>query len=414
MRLLNEIKKLLEDDDLGVRREVIYFLCLKEPKRTKEILGDLLVHEDPCLQTAAIAAMAEHQMEEANDLLTEETLEKFLIRSDEDAETGRVEVAKLLGMLEGEHYRVFLAQLMADKSPRVVKAAISSAGRKQDIDFVPHLMELLADSTYRPDAKAALADFGPRVLPILNDHLLSEDEYLPIRINIPSVVARIDSQESVDLLIDAILKVRPDLKFYVVKALNRLRNRDTGVKFQGDKLDSILVEETRSYYEIFQIVQLLPRDSTGSADKLLSRALSERLDLNLERIFRLLGLLYSPKDIFSAYLGITSHNRTLRASALEFLDNVLKGEAKRHLLPLLDGAPTRVLLSRGEELFNLRFAGIEEALEFLIKGRDPWLKSCALYCLVGRVPNHLRSHIRELSRDSNQLVSETARLTLAR
>ncbi len=414
MRLLSKIEALLNDEDLGVRREAIYFLCLKQRERAEEILRGFLSHENPRLQTAAIAAMAEHQMEEAHALLTEDTLEIFLVRSDEDAETGREEVAKLLGLLQGEHYRVFLAQLMADTSPRVVKAAIASAGRKRDPDFIPHLLEMLPNSTYRHDTKEALAGYGVEILPQLQELLLSESERLMIRRNIPSVIARIESQRSVDILTEALLNIRPDLKFYVVKALNRLRNQGGGMKFPEARLDAVLLDETRSYFEILKILSFHTQFDSDNPARLLKRALQERLDLNLERIFRLLGLAYPPKDIFTAYLGITSTSRLSRANALEFLENVLRGEIKRCLLPLLDEAPQQTLITRGDEIFTTRIESLDGALEHLLRGRDVWLKTCALYYLAGRVPAHLRSLVEQMASDTDLVVKETAELALSR
>ena len=57
----------------------------------------------------------------------------------------------------------------------------------------------------------------------------------------------------------------------------------------------------------------------------------------LERIFRLLGLLHPHLDLHSAYLGLQSKNAVVYDNALEFLENVLKSQLRGMLLPLLDG-----------------------------------------------------------------------------
>jgi ATP:ADP antiporter, AAA family len=53
-------------------------------------------------------------------------------------------------------------------------------------------------------------------------------------------------------------------------------------------------------------------------------------------VFRLLGLLYPPADIYYAYHAITSGSTHMRANALEFLDNVLHPEIKRSLIPVIE------------------------------------------------------------------------------
>ena len=66
-------------------------------------------------------------------------------------------------------------------------------------------------------------------------------------------------------------------------------------------------------------------------------ALHESMQQELERIFRLLGLLYPHLDLHSAYFGLQSNDATVYDNALEFLENVLKSHLRAILVPLLDG-----------------------------------------------------------------------------
>ena len=60
----------------------------------------------------------------------------------------------------------------------------------------------------------------------------------------------------------------------------------------------------------------------------------------LERIFRLLGLLYPHLDVHSAHVGLQSKSVAVHDNALEFLDNVLKPQLREMLVPLLDSKVT--------------------------------------------------------------------------
>jgi len=66
----------------------------------------------------------------------------------------------------------------------------------------------------------------------------------------------------------------------------------------------------------------MQRSENRAVLRLLRQALQERMDQKLERVFRLLGLRYPPADIYSAYSGLRSQRSDLRASAIEFLDNL--------------------------------------------------------------------------------------------
>ena len=146
---------------------------------------------------------------------------------------------------------------------------------------------------------------------------------------------------------------------------------------------------------------------------MLERALHEKIDSNLERIFRLLGLRYAQSDIHSAYIGITGHDRRLRANAVEFLDNVLKKEVKRYLFPIVDNIPDDFKVRRGHELFGLSFASREEGMRHLVEGPDPWLASCAIHALGSSASPALRTAIEARKDDPNPVVRETARRALA-
>ena len=145
---------------------------------------------------------------------------------------------------------------------------------------------------------------------------------------------------------------------------------------------------------------------------MLRRVLQEKIDANLERIFRILGLKYSQKDIYGAYLGMMSHRKELRASAIELLDNVLKKDVKKYLFPIVDSITVESKIQRGQAVFGLRIKNLEDALEYLIRGSDPWLKTCALFKLRGTSSARLRDLARESLMDPDPTVRETAKLVL--
>jgi len=182
-------------------------------------------------------------------------------------------------------------------------------------------------------------------------------------------------------------------------------------------VEEIVVAEAQTYFDLLKVLSyfadVIPERSKATASRLLSRALQERLDQALERIFRLLGLAYPSQDIYTAYLGITSKNRISRANALEFLDNILKGRIRELLLPLLDDAPRSPTLGRAATANLMGISSSLEALEYLLRGNDGWLKSCALYYICGNIPESLAHLVEEASGESNEIVRETALLALS-
>jgi hypothetical protein len=80
------------------------------------------------------------------------------------------------------------------------------------------------------------------------------------------------------------------------------------------------------HYRSYQIPAKLSPGS-DSQDP-MTRALSESMHQELERILRLLGLLYPHLDEPSAYLGLQAKGVTVYDNALEFLDSVLKSQCE--------------------------------------------------------------------------------------
>jgi len=106
----------------------------------------------------------------------------------------------------------------------------------------------------------------------------------------------------------------------------------------------------------------------------------------------------------NAYHGFRSADRRLRASALEFLDNVLPRHRKALLLPLLErSAGGRPGARPG------RTPGVEEAHDALLGDADPWLRACAAF----DTPAH-EALLRAVREDPDPIVREAAAAALLR
>src|SRR5262249_7970192 len=152
---------------------------------------------------------------------------------------------------------------------------------------------------------------------------------------------------------------------------NRLREAAGGLHFDNNYITEQILKEARHYYELSAALAPFvgaPGPERGAV-RLLAGTLEDRLKATLERLFRLLGLRYQPREIYSAYLAVSRKRHEESAAALEFLDNVLERDIKRILLPLFD-APDH-LLEHGHELFGVQELTAEAAIRELIGSRGP-------------------------------------------
>ncbi|MBD3401852.1 hypothetical protein GF420_03075 [candidate division GN15 bacterium] len=408
--LVETVKPALVDPDPFVRREAFYFLYLFDENR-EGLIRDYLEQDDPHLKCTALTCVAEYGTDEERRLIDTD-LVGGLLEQEKDAVDIHLQVARALGALGRVKFRGFIERLLEDESVAVKREAIAAVGRLRDRELVSFLIRQLADQRFRAAARRALTNYGETILGTLHDYLIDPTVEEAVRRQIPRVLAGIPVQESVDILASTLDKVGARLKYYVVKGLNNLRVKNANLRFDVELVDQALLEETRSYYEILQALYFHNGAPDDAGNRLLKRALQERLDANLERIFRILGLAYPPEDIYSAYLGIVSRKRTLRASAVEFLDNVLKGDLKKYLLPIVDEESMESILRRGRDLFGVSFRGRVEALAYLISCPDPWLRACAIYACERPPAPQLLDAIEAATDDADPVVRETAQLVL--
>jgi ATP/ADP translocase len=405
-----QIENLLKDSDVEVRLQAMHFLCHHSSQGAIDALDGFIKDQDPSIQAAALVCASELDAYTEDRIVDTGVVETLLtVEGDEGIEC-RVQVARALGSSTSASMKVYLHKLLNDPVPAVVEQAIHSASRTMDREFVPVLIKMLHERQFRVAARSALAAYGERILGTLLDHFRDETVPLRVRRSIPRIMSEIPSQQSVDALTGNLSIPNPRLKYHVVKALNRLRKNYSGLYFRQEKVNTALIEESRSYYQILQILYFHYGGSSKSSAKLLQKALEEKLDQNLERIFRLLALRYGPNDIYSAYQGFVSSRKDLRASAVEFLDNVLGKELKKYLFPIVDQNSVELTIRKGKHLFDLHIGDFEQGLEILVKGRDPWLKACAIYAAGPKPTPALQILIEEAKGDPNPIVKETAEL----
>ena len=123
------------------------------------------------------------------------------------------------------------------------------------------------------------------------------------------------------------------LRHRVIASLNKLR-RSIPTFTRPAAVELLLAAEIAGHYRSYQVLGPL-RTRLQQGDPVL-QAMRHSMEQELERIFRLMALLLPHAGLHDAYVGVRSSNPTVRANALEFLDNVLKPELRQLLVPLLD------------------------------------------------------------------------------
>ena len=103
-----------------------------------------------------------------------------------------------------------------------------------------------------------------------------------------------------------------------------------------------------------------------------------------DRIYRLLELLYPWRDMAAAEWTMLRGEPRARASASEYLDNVLSGQLRKRIMPVIEDLPHDEKVRRGNVLIKTRPRDLEETLLQLINDEDQVIAATAIELIRDR------------------------------
>jgi HEAT repeat protein len=401
-----QIEALLRDRSPEVRTEALLYLAHHghvDPLERIQQLGDFA---DFSIRSAMVAFLA-RPGEVQNLEFARQLLAGMVGENGPEGKSTRIEAARLLGILP-DKFDPLLAQLLADADVEVVREAILSVWKLQKRPLVPELLDRLADPRLIADVTEVLTRLGNSAVGRLRDHLSDPAVPIEVRQQVPAILANVGTQLACNVLVECLLDADSRLRLRIVSALRTLHDLHPELEYDAEILEMLLAAEILGHYRSYQILERL--ETIIQNDELLAGPLSESMKQEVERIFRVLDALYPRDNFSSAYVGLQSKSRVVHDNALEFLDNVLKTQFRKMLVPLLDSkvsiADRATIANR---LVPARIENSEQAIAVLVACNDPCLRSCGAYA-VGIFG--LKSLEHELNRcldHPDPLLRETAR-----
>ncbi|MCZ6626321.1 MAG: hypothetical protein O7B35_19130 [Deltaproteobacteria bacterium] len=107
-------------------------------------------------------------------------------------------------------------------------------------------------------------------------------------------------------------------------------------------------------------------------------------------------------------------NIARKAHAVEFLDNLLTGNMKRHVFPLFDDAPGARLFRKFLGLLGLKTFNRADALRELLEQEDDWLRAATVWEIRLRGLREFRDKIEKFLQSENPVLREVAELVVPR
>ena len=416
-RSLPMIQRMIGDDSPEVRTAAIATLASIRGEDAAELARPLLMDRSPkIVATAAVALVASDRPEDV--AAGEATLSALATDTRESSSPARRYLAGALRHVESRRCRRVLIPLLHDPSLEVAEEAMRSVRDLHPLDilFVPTLISLLGHRRLKGGARDTLVGYGETVLTMLGHFLRDPREDLWVRRHIPATIARIPCQQAMDILIDALEERDGFLRYKVMSGLEKMRRDHPALTLQRGPIETLALKEGFTYFRCLMRHHDLFVRAAASTEALLARALEEKIGRSVDRIYRLLALLYPWRDVADARWAAEHGDARARARAFEYLDNILAGNLRKRLMPALEDLPVQEKVQRGHVILKTRARDVEETLLDLINDEDEVIAAAATdlvrerqeWSLVGDV-EHVLAH----RNVKDQYLFEAASWTLA-
>jgi AAA family ATP:ADP antiporter len=374
-----QIRRLLSDPDAGVRAAALAALSAINKEDAASAARPLLDDQDPRIRTTAAVALAASS--DTGDVAAAEAALLELSGDARDTARGaRRDVAAAVRQIGDPRFRRLLIPLLYDPAPEVAEEAMESvrAAGTSDFIFVPTLVALLRHRQLKGRARDVLVSYGEPAVNILAHFMRAEEEDIWVRRHIPGTLARIPSQNTVDVLTAALDEPDGFLRYKVIAALDRLRRGHDHLVFKREAIEQLTVKEGRRYFNTLSLHHNLFGRQQLPKDALLAQALAEKMERLKNRIYLLLGLIYPWRDVAAARWTLERGDARSRASASEYLDNLLTGQLRKRIVPILEELPLEEKVRRGNVLQRTRPRDVEETLLQLINDDDQVVAAAAI------------------------------------
>jgi AAA family ATP:ADP antiporter len=414
---LKEIVGLLEDENREVQAEAINVVCAIRKEEAIPLMRPYLESPDPRVQRSAIECLLHHGDAEIREVAMA-TFRKLIANPGTDGAAGRLEAARLMGEFNDPEFPGYLSKLIReDPSIPVIREALAAAGKRKEPTLLRDVIMRLCSPKTKSWARQALIEYGEGAVETLREALLDSNVSRDIRLSIPRTLSKIASPAAMGALLSGLNQEDGSLRYKIILGLEEMARRLPNLSIDRPVIETAIVSEARRYYRRFLIFFGLFGDGNDrpvNDGGLLGQTLLENMEREKERVLRLLSLIYPPEDIGNATTALYSGSPAKQAQAIEFLDNLLTGDVKRHVFPLFDDAPAAERFEKFLALLGLRSFDRETALQELLKQEDVWLKAATLWEIGLRGLRDFREELQQYLNSTEPVLKETAELVMSR
>ena len=199
-----------------------------------------------------------------------------------------------------------------------------------DPQLAPYLIPLLANDQVAEDARMELRWLVPRIIGQITDAFLDPAIPLLVRQRLPRVLEVCHNPRAVDGLLQGLNDYEFNVRYSCARALARMRSRNSDLKIPREAVLTAVRHELNVETETWAI-RTLTIDTTLPVDGLVDSSNLPKSNRSVEHVFTLLSLWLERDALQLALQAIYSTDKSLRGTALEYLENVLPDDIRLDL-----------------------------------------------------------------------------------
>jgi hypothetical protein len=231
-----------------------------------------------------------------------------------------------------------LARAAALRSGDAARVRAALAGPPLTNSLVAHAIPLLAWDDVAADATHALGAVAARAVGQLVDALVDPDEEFAVRRRLPRVLAGVHGARAGHGLLLGLADRRFEVRFRCARALARIHHREPELPIDADQVFAAVGHELAVDEQTWKHLSVLDeeREVDGSGETLVDEVLRDRASRGLEHVFTLLTIVLPAEPIRIAFRALHTTDRSLRGTALEYLEQVLPAPVRDKLWPHIE------------------------------------------------------------------------------
>ncbi|MGJ5642604.1 NTP/NDP exchange transporter [Formosa sp. S-31] len=431
--LSDQIEPLIYNPDQELTTSAFRYLIHKRKRNTLNLFESYLKSKDESIKNATLIGMSlelrhnpKLQQRFNFDKWLQKAIDEWSTSEDADYKNTKIKVIlEAIGNIHAKSFYYIIKNQLLTNDTDIVKVAIENATKTKSTEFIDPIVSWLSKKETRKTAIDSLNQFGEPIIDELVSKTIDEYYNLDDAHVIPVVIETFSSQKAINALLKLIDTTEHSVTIEAIDALKRLKWRYPALKIRDRFLVDKILDECQIYQSMLSSIhsQIIinfkehaehkNNEKEDAARHGLMHILEHRLDRQLHRIFKFLGIKYPPNDIDPILDIIINGEEEQRINAIEFLDNILEYHLKRELIPIAESALFHDEIS--EEIIkklNLKVYSEAECYRILLQRHDLKIKHAVLYLIEQTKNKTFIPLVEMVLNDHSETVRNQAQQTL--